>query len=52
MSQDDLQQLRRWRTLGARQSENVVRLAQRVLQAGGLGDEGRLDIPPAQRADG
>ncbi|WOO79299.1 ER membrane protein complex subunit 2 [Vanrija pseudolonga] len=38
MSQADIDQLARWRTLGARNSEDVVRLAPGVLAAGGLGD--------------
>lgn len=40
MSQADIDQLARWRTLGARNSEDVVRLAPGVLAAGGLGDTG------------
>ncbi|GMK54657.1 hypothetical protein CspeluHIS016_0112430 [Cutaneotrichosporon spelunceum] len=38
MSQADIDQLASWRTLGARNSQQVVALAPKVLAAGGLGD--------------
>ncbi|BEI81411.1 hypothetical protein CcaverHIS002_0205710 [Cutaneotrichosporon cavernicola] len=38
MSQADIDQLASWRTLGARNSQQVVDLAPKVLAAGGLGD--------------
>lgn len=40
MSQADIDQLASWRTLGARNSQQVVALAPKVLAAGGLGDAG------------
>ena len=40
MSTGDLEQLARWRTLGARYSEEVVQLGQAVLESGRLGDQG------------
>ncbi|CAK9786477.1 hypothetical protein CC85DRAFT_252968 [Cutaneotrichosporon oleaginosum] len=38
MSQADMDQLASWRTLGARNSQQVVNLAPKVLASGGLGD--------------
>jgi hypothetical protein len=35
-----MDKLARWRTLGARYSEEVLELAPRVLKSGGLGDQG------------
>ena len=42
MRTSDLDQLARWRTLGARHSEDVVELGSRVLASGRLGAQGRL----------
>lgn len=36
----DVEKLARWRTLGARYSEQVIDLAPRVLRSSGLGDQG------------
>lgn len=38
----DAERLSRWRTLGARHSEDVLELAPRVLRSSGLGDQGEL----------
>ena len=42
MSNGDVEQLARWRTLGARHSEEVVKLGRAVLESGRLGDQGVL----------
>jgi hypothetical protein len=47
MSQADIDQLASWRTLGARNSQQVVKLAPKVLAAGGLGDAGGSSHPPS-----
>lgn len=44
MSTADLEQLARWRTLGARHSEEVVELASSVLTSGRLGDQGASSL--------
>jgi hypothetical protein len=38
----DTEQLARWRTIGARYSEQVLDLAPKVLKSGGLGEQGKL----------
>lgn len=40
----DAELLARWRTLGARHSEEVLELGPRVLRSGGLGDQGEPSI--------
>lgn len=54
MSQADIDQLASWRTLGARNSQQVVKLAPKILAAGGLGDTGEsfYDSSPSPRIDG
>lgn len=42
MSQADVDQLARWRTLGARRSAEVLDIAPRVLASGRLSDSGEL----------
>jgi len=38
----DLEQLARWRTVGARHSQEVYDLGLKVLKSGGAGDQGEL----------
>jgi len=46
MSQEDIDQLARWRVLGARNSEAVVALAPKVLAGGNVGENGKLAFTP------
>jgi len=47
MSASELEQLARWRTLGARHSEEVVKLGSAVLKSGRLGDQGEFAESPS-----
>ena len=43
MSRSDMDKLARWRTLGAKHSEDVIELAQKVLKTRGLGEDGECN---------
>lgn len=48
----DADLLSRWRTLGARHSEEVLGLAPRVLKSGNLGEQGKLPCPRTVQVPG
>jgi ribosomal protein S16 len=48
----DAERLANWRTIGARHSEQVLDLAPKVLQSGGLGEQGTSFSSIKSKADG